>query len=113
MKLSDLATRLDLTVYTAGTPLERPVLGGYASDLLSDVIGHGRKDDLWVTMQIHPNIVAVAVLKELAGIVLVNGREPAPETLQQAEREGVPVLGTRLGAFELAGRLYGLGIKGS
>ncbi|OGD23404.1 MAG: serine kinase [Candidatus Aminicenantes bacterium RBG_13_64_14] len=113
MTLSDLAARLELKVYTAGTTLERPVLGGYASDLLSDVIGHGRKDDLWVTMQIHPNIVAVAVLKELAGIVLVNGREPAPETLQQAEREGVPVLGTRLSAFELAGRLYGLGVKGS
>jgi len=49
----------------------------------------------------------------LAGIVLVNGREPAPETLAQAEREGVPVLGSRLSAFELVGRLYGLGIKGS
>ena len=113
MTLSDLAVRLDLKAYTAGIPIERPVNGGYASDLLSDVIGHGRKDDLWVTMQIHPNIVAVAVLKELAGIVLVNGREPAPETLAQAEREGVPVLGSRLSAFELVGRLYGLGIKGS
>ena len=113
MTLTDLATRLELRVFTAGIPLERPVGGGYASDLLSDVIGHARKDDLWVTMQVHPNIVAVAVLKELAGIVLVNGREPAPETLQQAEREGVPVLGTRLSAFELAGRLYGLGVKGS
>ena len=113
MTLSDLAARLDLKIYTAGIPLERPVHGGYASDLLSDVIGHGRKDDIWVTMQIHPNIVAVAVLKELAGIVLVNGREPAAETLEQAAREGVPVLGTRLGAFELVGRLYGLGVKGS
>lgn len=113
MTLTDLAERLDLKIFTAGIPLDRPVLGGYASDLLSDVIGHGRKGDLWVTMQVHPNIVAVAVLKDLAGIVLVNGREPAPETLQQAEREGVPVLGTRLGAFELVGRLYGLGVKGS
>jgi hypothetical protein len=113
MTLSDLATRLELKVHTAGTPLERPVLGGYVSDLLSDVIGHGRKDNLWVTMQVHPNIVAVAVLKELAGIVLVNGREPAAETLQKAEREGVPVLGTRLSAFELVGQLYGLGVKGS
>jgi len=113
MTLTDLATRLELKVHTAGTPLERPVLGGYVSDLLSDVIGHGRKDDLWVTMQVHPNIVAVAVLKELAGIVLVNGREPAAETLQLAEREGMPVLGTRLGAFELVGRLYGMGLKGS
>jgi len=113
MTLTDLATRLELRVFTAGIPLERPVGGGYASDLLSDVIGHARKDDLWVTMQVHPNIVAVAVLKELAGIVLVNGREPAAETLAQAEREKVSILGSRLGAFELVGRLYRMGVKGS
>jgi hypothetical protein len=113
MTLSDLVTRLDLEVFTAGIPLDRPVLGGYASDLLSDVIGHGRKGDLWVTMQVHPNIIAVAVLKDLAGIVLVNGREPAPETLEQAAREKIPLLGARSGAFDLAGRLYALGVKGS
>ncbi|HMA53721.1 MAG TPA: serine kinase [Acidobacteriota bacterium] len=113
MTLSELAARLDLKVFTAGVPLDKPVLGGYASDLLSDVIGHGRKSDLWLTMQVHPNIVAVAVLKDLAGIVLVNGREPAPETVEQAVREKVPLLGARSGTFDLAGRLYGLGIKGS
>ena len=113
MTLSDMATRLELTVFTPGVTLDRPVGSGYTSDLLSDVIGHARKDDVWVTMQVHPNIVAVAVLKELAGIVLVGGRAPAAETLAQAEREKVPVLGTRLGAFELAGRLYTMGVKGS
>jgi hypothetical protein len=66
-----------------------------------------------VTMQVHPNIVAVAVLKELAAIVLVNGREPAAETLEQAAREKVPVLGSVLSSFELAGRLHGMGVKGS
>jgi hypothetical protein len=113
MTLTDLAASLELKVFTAGIPLDKPVLGGYASDLLSDVIGHGRKGDVWVTMQVHPNIVAVAVLKDLAGIVLVNGREPAPETLEQAAREKVPLLGARSGAFDLVGRLYGLGVKGS
>ena len=112
MTLSDLAIRLELKVFTPGVPIDRPVNGGYASDLLSDVIGHARKDDVWVTMQVHPNIVAVAVLKDLAGIVLVGSRVPAPETLVQAEREKVPVLGTGLGTFELAGRLYGMGVRG-
>jgi hypothetical protein len=113
MKLSDLAQRLDLKVYVGEAALDRPVGGGYAGDLLSDVMAHGGKDDLWITIQVHPNIVAVAVLKELAGIVLVNGREPAAETMEQAGRERVPVLGTRMSAYEFAGRLYGLGIKGS
>jgi hypothetical protein len=113
MKLSDLASHFGLRVFAGQGRLERPVSGGYAGDLLSDVMAHGRRDDLWVTIQVHPNIVAVAVLKDLAGIVLTNGREPAAETLEKAEAEGVPILGTSLNAFELAGRLHGIGIKGS
>jgi hypothetical protein len=113
MRLSDLAERFDLKVFTGKGRLDRAVSGGYVGDLLSDVMAHGRKDDLWVTIQVHPNIVAVAVLKELAGIVLANGREPAAETIEHAEKEGVPILGTPVNAYELAGRLYGIGIKGS
>ncbi len=113
MTLSDLIQRLDLKVCTGRTGLDRIVSGGYASDLLSDVIAHGQKDDLWVTLQTHPNIVAVAILKELAGIILVNGREPSAETVERAEKEGLPILMTRLNAFECVGRLYGLGVKGS
>lgn len=112
MTLTDLVERLDLKVFTAGNALGAAVLGGYVSDLLSDVIGHSRKGDLWVTMQVHQNIVAVAVLKELAAIVLVNGREPAAETLEQARKEGVVVLGTPAAAFELVGKLYGMGLRG-
>jgi predicted transcriptional regulator len=112
MNLSEVVERLNLKIYTGRTELMRTISGGYASDLLSDVMAHGQKDHLWVTLQIHPNIIAVAVLKELAAIVLVNGREPADETAEQAEKKGVPVLGTPLSTFEFAGRLYGLGVKG-
>ena len=113
MNLSNLASRLDLRVFAGGSRLDRPVGGGYAGDLLSDVMAHGRKDDLWITIQIHPNIVAVAVLKELAAIVIAGGREPAAETVAQAEREGVPILGAPAHAYDLAGRLHELGVKGS
>ncbi len=113
MKLEDLAKRLDLTARTCHKELKRNVKSGYVSDLLSDVMAHAEKEGLWVTIQIHPNIIAVAVLKELAGIVLASGREPAGETLERAEMEGVPILTTSLSAYELVGRLYELGIKGA
>ena len=113
MTLSDLVQGMEFKVFSGRAELGRTVGGGYASDLLSDVIAHGRKDDLWVTLQSHPNIVAVAVLKELAGIILVNGREPAAETIERAEKERLPILVTRLKTFECVGRLHGLGIKGS
>ncbi len=111
MTLADIIERMDLKIYAGRAELERPVRGGYASDLLSDVIANGQKDQLWVTLQIHPNIIAVAALKELAAIVLVNGREPAAETAARADKERIPILGTPLSAFEFAGRAYGLGIQ--
>lgn len=111
MNLADIVERLNLRVYAGGAELARSVSGGYASDLLSDVIAHGGKDQLWVTLQVHPNIIAVAALKELAAIVLVNGREPAPETTARADKERIPIFGTPLSAYEFVGRAYGLGLK--
>jgi hypothetical protein len=90
----------------------RDVRGGYASDLLSDVMANAVKGDLWITMQKHVNTIAVATLNELAAIVLINGREPEPATLARAEEEHVPIIRTELPAFDVAGILYGLGIRG-
>ncbi|MDW7759805.1 MAG: DRTGG domain-containing protein [Acidobacteriota bacterium] len=113
MTLAELVARLDLTVFAGENGLQRAVKSGYAGDLLSDVMARGGENVLWITIQIHPNIVAVAVLKDLAGVVISGGRTPEPETVQRAEKEGLPLLGSALGAFELAGRLHGLGLRGA
>jgi len=112
MKLKDIVQSLDLKVLTSREGLEREARGGYASDLMSDVIAHAEKGNIWITLQVHVNIVAVAVMKELSGIILINGRSPEPETLRRAGDEDIPLLGSDLPAFELIGRLYRLGIKG-
>jgi hypothetical protein len=112
MKLADLIHGLSLEVRSAQDSLDREVAGGYSSDLLSDVIAHAAEGDLWLTLQTHENVVAVASMKGLCGVVLVNGREPAQETIDKAQSEGVPILVSKLPAFELAGRLYKLGLKG-
>lgn len=112
MRLADLVDTLGLEVRSARASLDNEVAGGYASDLLSDVIGNARQGDLWITLQIHLNVVAVAVMKDLSGIVLVNGREPDADTVQRAEAEGIPVMVSKLPTFELIGRLYDLGVRG-
>lgn len=78
------------------------------SDLLSDVIANSKEGDIWVTLQTHPNTIAVASLKNLSGIVIVNGRQPEEETLKKAETDGITVMVSRPPAFEIAGRLYPL-----
>ncbi len=113
MKLTELIKELNLSVRSAKKHLDREVTGGYASDLLSDVLGHSKEGNLWITLQIHQNIVGVASMKDLAGIILVNNREPEPETLEKAELEKLPIMVTEMPTFELVGRLYSLGIVGT
>jgi len=113
VKLTELIQKLNLNVRSAKAQLDREVTGGYASDLLSDVLAHGEEGNLWITLQIHQNIVGVASMKDLAGIILVNNREPEPETLEKAEAEGLPIMVTEMPTFELVGKLYSLGIVGT
>ena len=113
VRLTEIVKNLNFDVRSAQGDLDREVTGGYASDLLSDVIANAEPGNLWITLQIHQNIVAVASMKELAGIILVNGREPENETIEKAEAENIAIMVTELPTFELVGRLYGLGITGT
>ena len=108
MKLNEISEKLNLKVISVPEKLNKEVTGGYTSDLLSDVIANARKSNIWITMQTHLNIVAVARLKELAGIILVNDRQPEELTLKKAEEEEIPLLCTTLPAFEVSGRIYAL-----
>lgn len=113
MKLSNVIEEFGLDVKAGSGNLGQEVTGGYVSDLLSDVLAHAGDGALWVTLHIHQNIVAVASHKGLAGIVLVQGRQPEKDTIEKAEEENIPLLVSDLSAFELVGRLYKAGIRGT
>ena len=108
MKLKEIIGKLQLKVLTGQENLDVEVTGGYTSDLLSDVIANSKEGNLWVTLQIHQNIIAVAKLKDLSGIIIVNNREPDEDTLAKAKEENVPILGSEEMAFEVSGKLYEL-----
>ena len=108
MKIEDLVQALQLEVKCGKDYLNREVTGGYTGDLLSDVMGNAREGYIWITRQVHQNIVAVASLKELAGIILINSCQPAPDTLEKAEAEKIPVMVSGLPAFEISVQIYNL-----
>lgn len=108
MDVAFLVEQLGLTVRCGGDKLDREVSGGYVGDLLSNVMAGSGSGDVWITCQTHQNIVAVSVLKEHAGIILTQGREPDEDTIERASQEGVPLLMTELSGFETAGRIYAL-----
>jgi predicted transcriptional regulator len=106
MRVKEVAGKLGLKILAQGQDQE--VTSGYASDLLSDVIANAEEGCLWITVQRHLNIVAVAQLKKLAGIVLSRGSEPDAAVLARAEQEGLFVLSTAEDTFTVAGKLYAL-----
>ncbi|MBM4331457.1 MAG: serine kinase [Deltaproteobacteria bacterium] len=112
MKLKDLAEKMGWEIVSRNVPVEAEVKSGYASDLLSDVLANSIEGDLWVTRQTHLNIVAIAVMRDLSGILLSNGVKPDPETVEKAVEKMVPIFRTNLPTFEAVGRLYQLGISG-
>ncbi len=108
MKLRQIVEALGLKVEVGEDRLERDVSGGYAADLLSCAMAGAREGCLWITLQGHLNIVAVASLNELAGIVVTEGKPIGRDTLSKAAGEGMPILSTPMTTFETAGRLWQL-----
>ncbi|MDD3738448.1 MAG: DRTGG domain-containing protein [Lentimicrobiaceae bacterium] len=108
MKVSELVNKLNLKVWGTCKGEDIDITGGYTSDLLSDVMGKAQSGDVWITIQSHKNVVAVASLKDLACIILINNAKPEDDMLEQANEENIPVLGTELTAFEVSGLIYNL-----
>jgi hypothetical protein len=111
MDLEIVIKYLNLKVYSGFDRLKTKVLDGYSGDLLSDVMANSKEGDIWMTRQVHQNIIAVASLKDHAGIILVHGAQPAKDTLEKALKENIPLMGTDLSGFEIAGKVYNI-LKG-
>lgn len=108
MKISELAELINLRVISGTGGLDREITGGYVSDLLSDVIGNAKEGNLWITLQSHHNIIAVASLKDLSGVIVVKGNMPSEETIKKSNEENIPVLSTEEDTFSIAGVIYDL-----
>jgi predicted transcriptional regulator len=108
MKVSQIVSALSLTVSAGSRGLDAEVTGGYSSDMLSCAMAGAAQGNLWVTLQGHLNVVAVAALNELTGVIVTEGKPVSPEALSKANDEGIPILMTRLDTFEVCGRLWEL-----
>lgn len=108
MTVKDIVEKLNLKVLGGESGLNNEITGAYTSDLLSDVMGNIEDGNVWITLQTHKNVMAVASLRDTSAIILVRNYPPEPDMLEKANEEDLPVLQTDLGAFEISGKLYQL-----
>lgn len=111
MTVLEAVRALELETITGQRRLERQITGGCVSDLLSYVMASAKAGHLWITIQVHPNVVGVAELLDLSAVLIADGQQPEPDTIERAREHGIPVLTSRENAFALAGKLYALGIR--
>lgn len=108
MKTAEIVSKLDLKVISGINGVNREVTGGYVSDLLSDVIGYAREGNVWITLQTHQNIMAVASLKDLAAVIIVKGAMPESDTIRKSNEENIPILSAEADTFAVTGMLFNL-----
>lgn len=111
MKVKEMLEKLNLQLLTKDVSedaLYAEVEGGYACDLLSNVMGQAQPGMVWVTMQGHQNVAAVASLIGLACVIVAGDGPVAEETLHKADMNDIVIAATKEPAFDVIGKLYAL-----
>jgi hypothetical protein len=107
MKLHEVINALNPDVICKGDG-ERNISGVIVGDLLSYIIGEAQEGEIWVTIQIHLNVSAVAVLKELPMIILASGRVPSEELADKCREENIAIVIVKESAYEVCAKLHKL-----
>ncbi len=111
MNLQEMIDKLNLTPLTLNRKFDEIYpSGGYASDLLSCVMSGAKPQNLWLTLQAHVNIIAVAALLDLSAVIITEDAQPDAATIARANEQNVVLLSTPQTTYELAGRLWELGV---
>jgi imidazolonepropionase-like amidohydrolase len=112
MNLQDIIDALNLQVLTETREFQNvQATSGYTSDLLSCVMAGAQHGGIWVTLQAHSNIVAVAALLDLSAVIITENALPEPATIEKANEEGIILMATKNTNFYVVGKLWEMGIR--
>ena len=111
MKLKGILEKIPHTLIAGQGYQDIDINAGYCSDLLSRVMAKGPKEGIWITVQTHTNIIAVASLLDIRCIIVPENIEIDSQTVEKAKDEGIVLISSPLTAFEISGKLYAMGIE--
>ena len=109
MKSRDIVEKTGATLLVPGDE-ELELSGAISGDLLSFIMAEAREGWLWLTIQVHLNVAAVAVLKDVPFVLITSGRMPEKALIERCSVEGITLAVTQLSAFNAAGVLKEAGL---
>ena len=100
MTVAELANKFGMEVLSMPDG-DREITGVYAGDLLSWVMGRAQSGDLWVTIMTNVNVVAVAVMSDVACVVISENAEIEQTVIDKATAQGINLLRTSLTTYQV------------
>lgn len=112
MTLNEVVKILNADILVGHDLLEVKIKNGFGADLMSDVLAYAKPGAMLLTGLTNPQVVRTADILDIAAIVMVRGKKPAPEMIRLAEELKIPLISTKFILFESIGRLYEKGMRG-
>lgn len=110
MTVRNVMEEMELFMVAGASGVDNEVKTVYVGDLLSWVMGNAEQKCVWITVQSHVNIVAVATLIGASCIIVSEGVFVGQDTVEKANEEGIPIFASSYTSYELAKQLMKLGL---
>ncbi len=110
MKISEILEISQGRLLTPQANLDIEILGGFAGDLMSDVLACIQPDSVLITGLSNPQVIRTALIADVRLVIFARGKQHAQETIRLAIEERLPVISSDLGLYEICGRLMQKGL---
>lgn len=105
MNIGELVSILGLTLVNVGDN-QCDISGGFTSDLLSDVMGKAKPNNVLITIQAHKNTIAVCSLIGIPAVIICSNRDIPKDMIDAAQEEGISICSTDLSQYEVSGKMW-------
>jgi len=110
MKITEVIAISNGTLLTPDVNLDREIQGGFAGDLMSDVLASVQAEAVLITGLCNPQVVRTALIADVRLIIFARGKKPDEDILNLAIDENLPIAASPLGLYEISGRLTQAGL---
>ncbi|HSN94941.1 MAG TPA: DRTGG domain-containing protein [Anaerolineaceae bacterium] len=110
MLISEIISYVDGTLLSPCQDLETDIKGGFAGDLMSDVLASIQSESVLITGLSNPQVVRTALIADVRLIIFGRGKKPGKDTINLAIAEQLPIVTSKLGLYEISARLASHGL---
>lgn len=110
MKLLEIIRVIEGKLFFEDIELDRDIKGGCGADLMSDVLASVQPNAILLTGLCNPQVIRTAQMADVCAVVILRGKKPSAEMIDIAQQEGIPLISSPFGMFEICGRLYQSGL---